>query len=301
MQTRNKKIEKLAKMEWEHCSTSALEDFFSLLDDNINQIEESVSVVRDAGRSALYALKRYEDRSSSIVLTFAQRAAAVCLGVINAICVWGELCLMFKKEFSIFYILSHIKMPQLVSMGLVSTPILAYLMFIGSWSLTHLRLGSFFRFTKGATNANTLSYFAIILCRLGPTIAFHYLQQIAAEGSETQKVMGVMDVIVFIGTHWNIYSPILLVLVMLFFAFSVPDRIAECLCGKDTFWFDDTRMNYESLVTGEDVLKELEMEACGIIERGSGLMSIYKKEEFDVRRDHDELKDRLREASSVAP
>jgi hypothetical protein len=249
------------------------------LDDVTTDIEESVSVVREAGQAALGALRLYEDHYKSVIRTYAQRAGAIALAVVNAICVWGEFCLIFKKEMSIFYMISRVKMPQIADILLVSTTILAYLIFIGSWSLTHLRLGSFFRFTKGATNANTLSYFAIILCRLGPTIGFHYLQQIGAEDSETQKVMGVMDVIVFIGTQWNIYSPILLILVMLFFAFSVPDRIAECF-GKEMFWFDSTRMNYERLVIGEDVLKELEVEACGIIERGTGLLAIYKKEEF---------------------
>ena len=265
--SKNKRIERMRKVDWEHCTTGQLEDFFALMDDAIRAMEEATNILTDSGEAALKALNQYQRVSSSKILEGLQRFGAVVLAIFNAICLWGEITLIFNKEYSLFYKISHVSMPQIVSIICVSTPILGYLIFVGSWSLTHLRLGSFFKFTKGATNANTLNYFAIILCRLGPTIGFHYLQQIGADDSQFQDVMGVMDVVVFIGTQWNIYAPILLVVMVIFFAFRVPDRILAC-CGKEGFSFDYSLMNYEDLATGEDVLKELQPEAAEIIEGG---------------------------------
>jgi hypothetical protein len=71
------------------------------------------------------------------------------------------------------------------------------------------------------TNADTLNYFAVVLCRLGPTIRFHSVTQIGAKQSELVNVMGKMEKIVFIDDKWNVYAPIsiLLILVMALFAF----------------------------------------------------------------------------------
>lgn len=290
--SKNKKIEKLRKVEWETCKTGQLEDFFALMDETITRMEEATNILQDSGKTALRALEQYE-MSSSRVLTWLQRLGAILLFLLNLVCLWGEVTLIFKKEYSLFYMLSHVNMPKLVGILCVSTPILAYLVFVGSWSLTHLRLGSFFKFTKGATNANTLNYFAIILCRLGPTVGFHYLQQIGAYNSEFQKVMGVMDVVVFIGNQWNIYAPVLLVVMVIFFAFRVPDRILSC-CGKESFSFDYSLMNYEDLATGEEVLKELQPDAVKIIEGGLRY-SVIVNEEHHVaaRKNGKNLKEHL--------
>ena len=293
--SKNKKIEKLRKVDWETCKTSQLEDFFALMDETITGMEEATNILQDSGSTALKALEEYE-KSSLRVFTWLRRLGAVLLFLCNMVCLWGEITLIFKREYSVFYIVSHINMPKLVGLLCVSTPVLAYLVFVGSWSLTHLRLGSFFKFTKGATNANTLNYFAIILCRLGPTVGFHYLQQIGAYNSEFQKVMGVMDVVVFIGNQWNIYAPILLVVMLFFFAFRIPDRILSC-CGKESFSFDYSLMNYEDLATGEEVLKELQPEAAKIIDGGLRYSVIVNEEDrVSPRKGGKNLKEHLNDA-----
>jgi hypothetical protein len=69
------------------------------------------------------------------------------------------------------------------------------------------------------------------LCRLGPTIALHYLRQIGAGESAFETVMTTLDRVVFL--RWDVASPILLLLSLLFFGFRVPDRIRECcLCVR---------------------------------------------------------------------
>ena len=291
----HKKIQKLRQVEWEHCSTSRLEDFFAVMDETIERMEEATNVLQFSSEAALNALKEYQAVTTSTAMMVLRRAFAVFLAILNVICVWGEIALMINRKLSLFYLVSHVKMPQVVDILCISTPILAYLLYVGSWSLTHLRLGSFFRFTIGATNANTLNYFAIIICRLGPTIGFHYLQQIDASNSEFQKVMGVMDVVVFIGSKWNIYAPILLIVMMIFFAFRVPDRILSC-CGKESFSFDYTTLDYGELRIGEEVLMELQHEARTLIETSRlGYSSIVAGQAAKNRAalKKDEMKDHL--------
>lgn len=262
----NKQLKKVEKIEWEKCTNIQLMDFFHLLDDCITYIVETTSFVQDSARSALHALKAYKRKS--ILLIIFKRFLAVFIAICNGICLWSEICLMFNNKMSLFYIISHQKITPIISILCISTPILSYLIFVGSWSLTHLRLGSFFRFIKGATNPNTINYFAIILCRLGPTIGFHYLQQIGASNCEFSKVMGKMDVVVFIGTKWNIYSPILLLVVMFVVAFNIVERIGKCLGKGDSFSFDLTQMNEDDLSIGEEVLCELEPMAKDLVDEG---------------------------------
>jgi hypothetical protein len=273
--TENKAFDQFRTINWQICTGSQLEDFFALLDDTITKMEEAAAIIHDSAAQALKALKQVQEGAT--FGTGVKRGVALLLVVINLICVWGELCLMINREYSLFYQISHVRMPEVVDMLLISTPILAYMIGVGSWSLTHLRLGSFFRFTPKSTNANTLNYFAIILCRLGPTIGFHYLTQIGATSSESptefSRVMGVMDQIVFIGDKWPIYAPILLILSMIFFAFSVPEKIAVCM-GKEGFSFDYSLMNFADLATGEEVLKNLEPEVGALIDSGFGYVSM---------------------------
>jgi hypothetical protein len=81
------------------------------------------------------------------------------------------------------------------------------------------------------------------------------------------KVMGVMEEVIWIGGDWNIYAPILLGVLMIFFMFNIPGRVAEC-CGKESFSFDYSMADYDDLATGEEVLKELDQEARALIEGG---------------------------------
>jgi hypothetical protein len=264
----NKSFAKYRKLQWQDASTFELEQFFSLLDDITVKLEEAANILKNSAETALRALKRYNTPSPDGFATVIRRIGAVFLGIVNALCVWGEISLAINKgKWSLFHFLSRQQMPSLVEILCLSTPVLTYLLFVGSWSLTHLKLGSFFRFTKSCTNSNTLNYFAVILCRLGPTISFHYVTQIGATETQLMKVMGVMEEVIWIGGDWNIYAPILLGLLMVFFAFNIPGRVAEC-CGKESFSFDYSMADYDDLATGEEVLQELDGDARTLIEGG---------------------------------
>lgn len=273
-ETKNKKIKKFDKFDWKYCSTGKLEDFLSIMDTTIESIVQSSSFLDYSGKTALRALKRYQNQSimSKILL----RIFAVILGIINAICFWSEICLMFKNKLSLFYQLSHVNMKQSISIIFVSTPILTYLLVIGSWSLMKFKLGSFYKFIVSATSANTMNYFANFLCRLAPTIGFHYMQQIGAESSQFQKVMGVMDVVVFIGDKWNIFSPIILIIIALLVTFRISDKI-RLLFGCDEVVFESDYLDYDNLQNGEQILKDLEPDAKEIIESGLTFKNVLDK------------------------
>lgn len=262
-ETKNRKIKKLKGTQWEKYSALKLEGFLELLEDACQGIEYTSSYVSDASKTALNKLKLY-NHALNIPLVLLKRFVAILLLGLNFCCLWGEITLIFNNKYSIFYIISHLSIPQAVNIIFISTPLLAYLMFVGSWSLRYLHIGSFFRFIVGHTNSNTLNYFSIILCRLGPTVGFHYMQQIGAYDSEFQKVMGVMDVVVFIGTKWNTYAPILLVLFMIIASLELIDRLRTA-CKFDIVTYDPLIMNPVSLKKGEDVLCKLCPEAKNMI------------------------------------
>ncbi|KAK8863765.1 LMBR1 domain-containing protein 2 [Tritrichomonas musculus] len=271
-ESKNKKIKKLRKLEWANFTHSQLEDVFELLEDITQNIEATSSYVSDASKKALRYLRLYNHKLN-IPLVILKRIFAIIVLLVNLCCLWSEITLMFNIKLSLFYMLSHLQIPQIINIVFISTPILAYLMFVGSWTLRHFRIGSFFRFIVGHTNSNTLNYFSIILCRLGPTIGFHYMQQIGAYDSEYQKVMGVMNVVVFIGTKWNLYAPILLILIMIATVFQLFERIMFA-CGKDIVTYDTAIMNVKSLQDGEEVLCELESDAKNLIDAGMNYMRI---------------------------
>ncbi|OHT05271.1 hypothetical protein TRFO_27024 [Tritrichomonas foetus] len=272
----SKTIKKLSGLNWQYLSESQLEDFFSLLDTTTRNIEETTSYVMKASEQALNALRRYNSDYSTAMVVL-KRIGAVLIALLNGLCLWSELCLMINPKYSLFNYISHLEMLPAIHILCISTPILAYLMFIGSWSLKHLRLGSFFRFIAGKTNANTLNYFSIILSRLGPTIGYHYMQQIQSYDSQFQKVMGTMNVVVFVGDKWNIYSPILLVLIMFLVGFNVLNKIAGC-CGKKRYTFDPSMMDFDDLENGEEVLCEMQSDVHLLIDAGLKYNVIVNKE-----------------------
>lgn len=288
---KNKKIKKFEKMDWKYCTMSKLEDFLSIMDTTIVSIKESSGFLNYSGKTALTSLRRFHRESHGIKILF--RVLAVILGIINAICFWSEICLMFKNKLSLFYQLSHVNMKQSISILFVSTPILTYLLVIGCWSLMRFKLGSFYKFIVSSTSANTMNYFANFLCRLAPTIGFHYMQQIGANSSQFQKVMGVMDVVVFIGDKWNIFSPIILIIVALFVAFRFGEKL-RLFCGCDEVVFETDYLDYDCLQNGEKILKDLEPEARDYIEGGLTFRNVMQQR--NPIRGSDDINARLSES-----
>jgi len=260
----NKKMDKVRGIKWNNVSPSELEDFFCLLDTTSYSLKQMTTFILDTSKDAVNALHQMKQLSQKSQKSFSfYKILSIFVSTFVAICYWGELSLVFKRDISPFYLLSHLKVSPLVGQMLITFPILSFMLFIGGWSLTKVQLGSFFRFIKGATNANTFNYWALILCRLGPTIAYHYLLQIGAKKTEFNSVMGVMDQVIFVGTSWNYVSPVLLIMCSLFVYFDVWDNVIGCL-GFGSLAFDSV-LSQNDLEIAESVLKDINPEAVELL------------------------------------
>ena len=92
-----------------------------------------------------------------------------------------------------------------------------------------------------------------------------------------------MDVVVFIGNKWNIYSPILLILVMTFVFFDLFNKIAN-FCGIQRYTFDTSTIDYKFLENGEEVLCELQPEASEIIQSGIRFSQVIERSKHWIPR-----------------
>jgi hypothetical protein len=251
-----KLIGKLRKVSFQDWGRGTHEDFLRLVAEATWDLEEALAFIRNEASGVRKAQQRCRSGQLGKAYTVLNRGLAVAMGVINAIFLWGQMTMLGNRRLSLFYVLSHLQIPQAVNILLFSTPILSYFLFVGSWSLRQLNVfNGWYRFVKGATNANTLNYFSMMLCRLAPTIAWQYIQQIEATGSQFESVMGGGMVGLIKG--WNtIAEPILIIGTILIFLFRVPDKIAEC-CGREKFIVDYTVIEYRDQILVEEMLTRI--------------------------------------------
>jgi hypothetical protein len=185
---------------------------------------------------AVRALRRCEGQGRTARVV-GMRVLAVLSGLVNAVCLLSEVSLVWDAKYSAFNMLSHVPMHKMVGM-LLSAVILAYLLGLGSWSLTRLGVGEYYRFRKGTASVDTLLWFASFVARLAPTIAFEYLQQIEAKQAEFLAVMKFVDVFEMVGNGLRVAVPIVFMTFLLLFAFDIPDRVIKCCCGAERGGFD---------------------------------------------------------------
>jgi hypothetical protein len=247
------KLKKIKPSEWH---MAEVEDCLRLIDETTWSLNESWAMLNNEATGAIAASTELASGRIGILYLVLRRALAIVMVGMSAVFLWGQFTLMGDRRLSVFYQLSHCKIPQIVNIIFVSTPILAYFVFVGSWSLTQLILfDGWYRFIKGATNPNTFNYFSVLLCRLAPTIAWQYLQQIGADGSVFENVMGEGSVVML--RDWNVIAePILTVAAMLMFAFRVFDKILAC-CGRESFVVDYCKLEYGDERKAHDLLTRI--------------------------------------------
>jgi hypothetical protein len=268
----NKKITKIEKIDWKNCSESDIEDFFCLMDKTAEALDQCKNFVMSTAHEAEVALSAYRSSSkhqkTTSIKKTAKRAFCVFLIAIISLCYWGEISLIFKKpQISIFYQISRVPMSPVVGQMFITFPIITFILFVGGWALVNVRIGSHYRFIPHASNANTLNYWAILLCRLGPTIGYHYMLQIDATKTSFVKVMGIIDKVIFIGESWNYISPILMIIVSIFVGFDLWDKLkAFCSCCLADFDEDFSTSIEKGLQTGEEILRELSFNVNNWIE-----------------------------------
>jgi hypothetical protein len=201
-------------------------------------------------------------------LMCAQRCVAVCMLLVNAVFVWDNVTLFFERPLALSHAMIHGSLAQWMVMVL-SSVMLMWPMYLTSWSLTQVnwsewrcrtrccgqspceRLQRVYRFAIRGTTAETFGYFTAFMCRLGPTIAVHYLRQIDAYGSAFEDVMSSLDLLVFVAE--NRAFPVALVLSLAIAAvlwacsgMDERERCRSCCCQRKPFaqmvWRERKRM-----------------------------------------------------------
>jgi len=235
----------LESIKWDQIYEHEIEEFLQKVDsvfDALNQSHCFMVYTAEKAEEALNSMKTLADgncfTSTKVKL---QRLMAIIFGVLSALCLWGEIALIFKPSYSLFHWLSHLRIGSFSNQLLVTGPVIVFLFYVGSWSLTRVRLWSYFRFIPGATNENTFYFWVVFISRLAPSVGYHYLLQIEGQNTMTISLMGVMKEVAFFGNNWNIYAPVIMLAFGLFVVLDLWNRILGCF-GVKSFTFE----NYEN-------------------------------------------------------
>ncbi|OHT03112.1 hypothetical protein TRFO_06753 [Tritrichomonas foetus] len=270
----HKDVDRMQQINWEVATIQNMEDFFILMDQVSESITQANKYIVYSGEQASKALHEMCDlrdgsfRAKSKIILL--KISAVLTAIMSVIVLWGELVRMFLPDISVFHQLSHLKISPAISILFITTPILMFQTYIGSWSLTHVRIGSFFRFIEGATNVRTLYYWTSVISKLLPTIGYHYLTQIEATQSQFVEVMGVMDKIPFLGRELVTYSPIVLFFIIACVVLNVWDKIL-IFVGLKKLTFNDKEFNEADMLKGEDLLRNIDPDVDRILMEDTNL------------------------------
>jgi len=259
-------IEKYSNAKWNQFIDNDLEDFLEVFDSATANLNHSVSFFIDSIENAENCIKNTAVPSCWIGFRLVfMRCFSIIIGIICLISFWGEMVMMYKPSWSVFYILSHLKMSPLYGQLFVTSPIVLFLIYVGSWSLTKVKIGNYFRFIKGASSDNTFYFFIVLLGRLAPTIGYHYLLQVGGYNSQTIKIWFPSTQVAFFGSFWPLYIPILMLLVGVFVYFDVWDQILNFF-GLKIFTFDESIRKYDDYNQGRKILNEIRPSTASMLQ-----------------------------------
>ncbi|KAI6194950.1 LMBR1 domain-containing protein 2-B [Aphelenchoides besseyi] len=191
-----------------------------------------------------------------------QATAVVCASM-TLLIMWSE-CTFFILSLAARFLHSmalgyHYKYLQWIAIIL-----LLYLGLCSYYTIFHLRIYRYYRLdVNHMTDANSLIFSAMLLCRLTPPLCLNFLGMIHLDshitantnfGVETQftKLMGHLDVIPLVARGINIYLPIIIVILCLSTWFRLGTRFLHSL-GVDQFINDD-EMTAELVQSGRSIV-----------------------------------------------
>ena len=254
----SKTAKRVQNFNFSKAYTDDLESFLKDADEIIVRLATAQQFIISSADGAEKGLMICNSKAKSTMRLIFMRILAVIVGLLCIVSFWGEATIMFKPKWSVFHILSHLHVPKWVHELCITAPIILFLVCVGSWSLTKVHVGDYFRLIKGASNDMTFYFFTVILCRLAPTIGYHYLMQLGCDNSMTMKVFLSTKDVFFFGTYWTVFSPILMILIGVLVLFNVWDSLLFSL-GIHKFTFDDTlaKLNERAEAKGKDILVDM--------------------------------------------
>ncbi|XP_071116644.1 G-protein coupled receptor-associated protein LMBRD2-like isoform X1 [Haliotis cracherodii] len=191
---------------------------------------------------------------------------AIALMVFSFMVVWSE-CLFFVKDpvLSLFAVFINLAKQNYdyVYIEIASILTIAYLCCCAYYSVFQIRIFNYYYIAPHhQTDEYSLIFTGMMLCRLTPPMCLNFLGLIHLDSHVTSgnmeetsytHIMGHMDVISFISDGFNIYFPILIVLLCICTYFSLGSRILSLL-GFQQFIGDDD-MTQELIDEGREMVK----------------------------------------------
>ncbi|KAL5016235.1 hypothetical protein ScPMuIL_005824 [Solemya velum] len=207
------------------------------------------------------------------------RVGAVFLTVLSFMVVWSE-CLFFVKSpvlslFAVFIDLAK-EHYDYVYIEFASILTIAYLCICAYYSVFQIRILNYYYIAPyHQTDEYSIIFTGMMLCRLTPPMCLNFLglihldshvtKDINIEETSYSQIMGHMDVISIVSDGFNIYFPILIVLLCVCTYFSLGSRVLQFL-GFQQFIGDDD-MTQELMDEGREIVarerRKLERKADG--------------------------------------
>ncbi|XP_052274566.1 G-protein coupled receptor-associated protein LMBRD2-like isoform X2 [Dreissena polymorpha] len=195
------------------------------------------------------------------------RVMAVVLTIFSFMVVWSE-CLFFIKEpvLSLFALFINLAKENYdyVYIELASIITIAYICTCAYYSVFQIKILNYYYIAPHhQTNEYSLIFTGMLLCRLTPPMCLNFLGLIHLDSHVTHSeniqetaytlIMGHMDVIPIISDGFNIYFPILVVLLCICTYFSLGSRVLHFL-GINQFIGDDD-LTQELVDEGKELVK----------------------------------------------
>ncbi|XP_065663092.1 G-protein coupled receptor-associated protein LMBRD2 [Hydra vulgaris] len=182
------------------------------------------------------------------------RVLSLLLLILSICLVWSESTFfMTEPVLSIFTHLINITKQNYLyfQIEVVSCVTIAYMCICTYYTVFKIKIFNFYYFEPHhETDANSLLFSGLLFCRLTYAICLNFLAMIHMDGhvtgrsgteiSETYftQFMGHMDLLSFIAKGFNLYYPIIVLLVCVCTFFSIGNRLLHCL-GIQQFLSDD--------------------------------------------------------------
>ncbi|XP_047515357.1 LMBR1 domain-containing protein 2 homolog isoform X1 [Pieris napi] len=179
------------------------------------------------------------------------KTMAVVTGILSIMVVWSEVT-FFNKE-PVLSIFANIvsaagKKFNYIAIVTISTLIICYIFYCAYSTVLKIRvLNLYYLAPHHQTNEYSLIFSGMMVCRLTPAMCLNFLGLIHLDSHiitqrimETYytQIMGHMDVLRIIAEGFNIYFPMLVILLCLATYFSLGSRLLS-LCGFQQFVGDD--------------------------------------------------------------
>jgi len=155
--------------------------------------------------------------------------AIICV-CLSAALLWTEVFFTVPKpDLSIFSILLEVpNRPYALQWAITVAPI-SYIVFCSYWSLLRIKIFKIYRILPNQhTDANSILWVTMYLCRMTAPIAYNYLLASRVENTAYYQLMGRN----LFFENYEKFFPILLVVVVIFYAFNMYTWCVHKLCFK---------------------------------------------------------------------